>query len=453
MPTPPRPPSAPDRRRRRRGWLAATLAVVLAACAGDPTGDSGSLEADRPVTLDELRAEAREAPTPSAPADDPAAADGADGTGGDEGRVDVLVHAKSAFDPWTEPTDRRTWAAMRRAFDAMVVYSPYFDERLELFDDPDTYAYIDLYGLKVDSSRDTRAQDHPDWVLRTAEGDPVYIPWGCDVPEGCPQYAADVGDEGFRDDFVERVRGLVESGYPGVLIDDVNLAWRLSDVEGELVTPENPRTGRDLELAEWRLDVVTLLERLRDEFPDTSFMHNSIWYADTPDFDADLVDRQIATADVIMLERGATDEGLVAGDGPFGYATFVAFIDRVHDLGANVLLLDETATTERQQVFNLATALLVNDGDDLVSTEDYELMVPGRVWTGFSTDLGAALGGHEEADGLWAREFEDGVVLLNEPGRATRTVDLGGRFTTAEGEVVSRVRLEPREAVVLSRGS
>lgn len=367
------------------------------------------------------------------------------------GSVQVLVHAKSAFDPWTRPLDDSNWVTMRDSFDSMIVYSPYFDARLPMFED--AYVYIDLYGLHVTGANRQIARTNPDFLLRTSTGDPVYIPWGCEGVAGCPQYAADVGSAEYQDHFVGRVRSLVDVGYENVLIDDVNLVWRLSDSTGERIEPVNPRTGKALTIAEWRSDVVVLLERLHDEFPDTRFMHNSIWFADSPDFDDEVIDRQIAAADVIMLERGANDRGLGGGDGQFGFASFIAFIDRVHDLGASVLLLDQSATTDREQTFNLATVLLVNQGADLVSTQDYELMQPGAVWPGFEVDLGQALGDVVEVDGVWRRDFERGIVVLNEPEATPRSVWLEGEFVTEQGEKVTRLQLDEREAVILYRSA
>jgi Hypothetical glycosyl hydrolase family 15 len=426
--------------------------IVLVACSRSASdGEPGAPTDSKP-------AEAESSPTDDAVEADPVEPDASDGVNGadgeqsaevTQGRMNVLVHAKTAFDPWTKPTDEPTWATMRSTYDAMIVYSPYFDQRAALFDN--TFVYIDMYGLKVNSPNETIARDHPNWILRTANGEPVYIPWGCDSPNGCPQYAADVGNPQYQDAFVERVRQLVEIGYQGIHIDDVNLAWRLSDRTGSRVTPLNPRTGAELTLDEWRSDVVDLIERVRDEFPDTQIMHNSIWFADSPGFEDPYVDRQIAAADVIMLERGANDAGLVQSDGEYGFGSFVEFIDRVHRLGANVLLLDQSATTEREQVFNLATGLLVNDGGDFVSTQAYDQMAPESLWSGFQTDLGTALGPYTEQDGIWRREFERGVVVLNEPDRDTRTVDLDGDFDTHEGDSVSSVTLDAREAVILLR--
>lgn len=367
--------------------------------------------------------------------------------------MQVLVHAKTPFDEWSRTLDEVEWERMSALYDSMVVYSPYFDERLQFFSS--TFVYRDLYGLKVDSESDQRAYDNPDWVLRTAEGDPVYIPFACDEPNGCPQFAADVGNPEYRDAFIDDVRSLVEIGYPGLLIDDVNMVWRLSDRQGERAVPIDPRTGDELQLDDWNRYVAEFVEAVRAEFPGLLIMHNSLWFADSPQLDDPLIERQIEAADVIMMERGATDTGLGAGDGTYGFASFLAYIDRVHELGGNVLLLDETATTREEQIFNLAAGLLINDGLDLVSTEDYAYMAPDTFWDGFETDLGPALGiryAVDDEEGVWRRDFEKGAVVLNEPDRDRATLELGGTFVDLSGTVLDELTLPPGEAAVLVAG-
>jgi hypothetical protein len=233
------------------------------------------------------------------------------------------------------------------------------------------------------------------------------------------------------------------------LLDDVNMLWRLGDENGDAAAPIDPNTGQPLTLESWQQYVAEFLERIRAEFPDMQIGHNAIWYADSPSFDNPYVERQIAAADIIELERGATDSGLVAGDGKYGFQSFLGFIDRVHRLGGNVVLLDESADTSEDQWFNLVTTLLVNDGGDLVGTEQWSVISPDGFWSGFDTDLGHALGPRYPDDGLIRRDFTDGIVLLNEPGRSTVRVVLSEPMWMHGGIMVTEVELGEREAVVL----
>lgn len=369
---------------------------------------------------------------------------------GPDGRAELLVNAKSAFDDWTRSPSIEEQETMRELYDWMVVFSPYFDERLDWYENG--LAYIDLYAIYTDLDKDDRSIEHPEWILTDAGGERLFIDWGCEGGT-CPQWAADVGDPEFRADFLERVERLLEIGYPGVMIDDVNLLWRISNGDGETVEPIDDRTGDAMSLQDWQRYVAELVEMVRDRFPEARIMHNSIWYTDSPDFDNEFVARQIAAADWIMLERGATDGGLESGNGRYGMASFFDFIDHAHSLDTGVLYLDETAETLVQQEFNLAAYLLTTNGDDLVSTEDYPLIAHDSLWEGFSVDLGPALGERYEWEGLWRRDFERGVVLLNEPGASTRSATPEVPMKRIDGSLADQLELGAGEAAVLMHSS
>ena len=355
----------------------------------------------------------------------------------------VLVNAKSEFD---QCTDGRYWAWMNKTYDSMVVWEPYWDSRLDDFNR--VFVSRNAYSIKVDTSKDARSIEHPEWILRDANGDPVYIPFDCS--DLCPQYAADVGNPEFRQAMLDDIATLVRRGYPGLMLDDVNLDWRFSDQKGDDIAPIDPRTGARLTLEDWQRYMTEFVEMIRSTFPGLKIMHNVIWYTEPPQNDNPYLSRQIAAADYLMLERGATDPGLVKGTSRFGMRTFLDYIDSVHALGANVLLLDETATTIKEQWFNLAAGLLASNGHDLVSTEDWDLISPDGFWSGFTTNLGRALGPRYVDENLIRRDFTDGIVLLNEPGRDPVTIRLDAPMRTPSGQLVTSVTLGDREAIVLT---
>jgi hypothetical protein len=361
----------------------------------------------------------------------------------DEGRMGVLVNAKSEFDQWTAG---RYWAWMNKSYDSMVVWEPYWDSRLDDFGR--VFVSRNAYSIKVDVSEDRRSIEHPEWILRDADGDPVYIPFDC--TNLCPQYAADVGNPEFRQAMLDDIATLVRRGYPGLMLDDVNLDWRFSDRIGDDIAPIDPRTGAGLTLEDWQRYMAEFVEMIRSEFPGLKIMHNVIWYTEPPHNDNPYLSRQIVAADYLMLERGATDPGLVKGTGKFGMWTFLDYIDSVHALGANVLLLDETATTIKEQWFNLAAGLLASNGHDLVSTEDWDRINPRGFWSGFNTNLGGALGPRYVDENLIRRDFTEGIVLLNEPGRDPVTIRLDAPMLTPSGQLVTSVTLGDREAIVLT---
>jgi hypothetical protein len=408
------------------------------AAAGITNGCGGTRYCtDQPVTraqmatflvraLDDVGAPS----SPSSPSD----------SGRGEGDVAVTAVADADFDVFTSGGH---WSFIHDHYDSLRVYRPYWDSRIDEYDD--VFAYRVVYGI---SAREPLPAAQTDWVLRDASGDPVYIDFDCG--SGCVRYAADVTDPQYRADFLAWVRDTEARGYRGIMLDDVNFAWRFSNRWGDEITPLDPVTGQPLTLANWQRYLADFLVEIERAAPGLEIMHNVIWYADSPGFGNAQIDRAIAAADYIQLERGANDRGLVRGDGTFGMQRFLAFVDRVHDLGAGVLLLDQHAEDEAGQEYNLAAALLVNEGDDMVSTSQDHYIDPHHYWSGFDTDLGHALGGRYTADGVTRRDFTGGVVVFNDPGAPTRTIGLDAPMRRIDGTVVTSVTLGPREAAVLS---
>ena len=235
-----------------------------------------------------------------------------------EGRVRFYNIADTDFDRYSKRPSEGDQAWMRANFSRMQTYSPYFDRRTAWF--PNAWVYKDSYAIKPHWPE---YREHPDWILRDADGDKLFIPWGCKKGT-CPQYAGDVGNPAFRAHWIAAAREKLAQGYRGIWVDDVNLTWRVSDGNGEHVRPIDPRTGEPMVLADWRRYFAEFMEELRAALPDVELAHNAIWYAGP--FDDPFIRRQIDAADFINLERGASDGGLKRGDGKFGFERFLAFL-------------------------------------------------------------------------------------------------------------------------------
>jgi len=81
----------------------------------------------------------------------------------------------------------------------------------------------------------------------------------------------------------------------------------------------------------------------------------------------------------------------------------------------------------------------------------------------YDARLGQALEPRRESAwsmGVWKREFEHGIVLVNPRGNGARTVDLGGTFhkltgtqdaATNDGSTVTSVHLADRDGIILLR--
>ena len=351
---------------------------------------------------------------------------------------------KSGLDPWTSnPTDAQK-QFMRDHYHRMLVDSPYFDSRLTWYDR--AFEYTDAYAIKP--AWPQYAQ-HPEWILTDFDtGRQVFIDWGCSGGT-CPQYAADISNPAYRQWFLQRIQEKINLGYQGVFIDDVNLAFRFSNGTTSTSRIRDPNTGRLLTLSDWQRYFADFMELVRATFPDLEIVHNTIWYADQTAFDDPFVSREIAAADWVMIEHGGNDGGLDAG-GAYGYRTLLAFIDRVHAQGTNVIVNDDVGSTMTQAEHNLATCLLVSEGNDMVGSEMLGIVSPDNFWAGFQLDLGDALGARYDWGGFIRRDFDGGIVVTREPdiGKATFTVPAG--YTRIDGTPTpATITLAPQTSVVL----
>jgi hypothetical protein len=359
--------------------------------------------------------------------------------GGAPGHPAVVPVADSDFDAFTRQPTLAAQAWMRDRYHRMLTYTPYFDSRLAWF--PDAWAYKDLYAIYRSS---TEATAHADWILRDAIANLLYIPYGCGGGT-CPQYAADPGNPEFRTAWIATARTVLNRGYRGLYIDDVNLFMsRVGNGQGQAVVPIDPRTGVPMTEADWRRYVAEFVEEIRAAFPDHEIVHNAIWYVGDDD---PYVRRQIAAADVQWLERGANDGGLVGGSGRFAYDTFLGHLDRIHALGGSFVLAGQGANDAARE-YGLASYLLAADDRDALCHSDG--VSPADWWTaGWDIDLGVPLGVRYRTDGLWRRDYTRGVVLLNPPGAPTRTVALDPPVVDLSGERLDALVLDAKEGAVL----
>jgi len=358
------------------------------------------------------------------------------------GQVRFYNVADSDFDVYSKNPDEQEKAWMRAHYFRMQTYSTYFDSRLSWF--PNAWAYKDSYAIKPEWKE---FKEHPEWVLRDAQGRMLFIPWGC-ANGRCPQYAGDVGNPEFRAHWIARARILMEKGYAGLWIDDVNLAWRVGDGDGQHVKPIDPRTGAPMTFPDWRRYFAEFMEDIRRALPEAEIAHNSIWYAASTD---DIyVRRQIDAADYINLERGATDKGLRGGAGRFGLETFFGFVDFVHSRGRSVIMMDY-GKSHVEREYGLAAWFLVSAGKDMMSSSRLHWTAPDSFWPGYEMSLGTATGPRYKWRGLLRRDFDCGIVLLNQPGARRAQVTLPAGLSNLNGSTVSAATLGASHALVLTR--
>lgn len=357
------------------------------------------------------------------------------------GHVNYVENAIASFNPFTVAPDLGQQQWFQNHFAAMIVYPPYFDSRLSWF--PNAYAYSDFYGIAKGSWEENV---HPEWILHDQNGNWLYLPWGCGGGT-CALYAADIANPAFRAAWINNIRGFWQ--YPGLYIDDVNMEFRVSDGWGNPVAPIDSTTGQPMTYDAWRKYMATYLEEVKAAVPHMKMMENTIWYAGpadtTPGTDAQ-VQRQIATADTIALERGvASDTGLTGGTGFWSVYSFFNYIDRIHAAGKGVYLQELTLDAAGLE-YGLASYFLISTGKDSIGDAS---TTPANWWSGYDVDLGTPLGPRSYTNGIFERDFTGGKVLLGEPGLSPGTVDLGGTYTRLDGTPVTSVTIGGAQGVVL----
>jgi putative glycosyl hydrolase-like family 15 (GHL15) protein len=366
-----------------------------------------------------------------------------------EGHINFYKHTTPADDLYTGSPSPAGVQFMNTHWPRLLSYSGYWDGKLSWF--PNAWMYADAYALSSDPNNTFVAQliqMHPDWVLRDAQGNPLYIKWECGGGS-CPEYAANLSDpNGFPAWWIQQVRLSLsrKPAYKGLYIDDVNLDMsRISDGYGNPAAAIDPRTGSPMTDSAWKNDFAGFLQQVRAAFPNVEIVHNSIWSLDWTDSN---IQREIQAADWINIERGVNDSGLTGGNGYWSLYRLMSFIGAVHKNGKGVILDGEAplSDSDAAREYSAAFYLLISTGADLVGDSSQS---PVHWWSGFDVDLGKAAGGAYVWQNVWRRDFAGGMALVNPPGSDAVVVTLPAPFTRVDGSVVNSIRLGPAEGAIL----
>jgi hypothetical protein len=363
---------------------------------------------------------------------------------GAAGTVNFFVDARTDFTAWLDQPTESEKQFMRDNYYRMQTYAPYFDTRLSWY--PNAWEYKDAYAIYLSGSD---WENHPEWILKDAAGNYLYIPFGCNG-DACPQYAGDIGNPLFRANWIEKQKSKMDAGYLGIWVDDVNMASiKVGDNNGNSVVPIDPRTGQEMTLADWRRYFADFMEDVRAAFPAAEIAHNVHWWAETSDVS---VTRQLLAADYINLERGITDNGIRKGTGKYGFETFIAFVDWLHSQGKQVILDDDDDSGDQERDYELAFYHLINNGGDMLGADgDRGRMSPGNFWSGYTLNLGEPIDTYYRWNGLFRRDFSCGMVLVNQPEMTSISVDLPVPFTAIDGQLVTAVTLASSSGQILKK--
>ena len=352
------------------------------------------------------------------------------------GSVNFMRAAEGSFDAFTSAptTAQQDW--MKAHYWRMRGYAPYFDSRLSWASK--AWFYQSAYAIYPGSSVDTQ---HPEWILRDAAGNKLYIPFGCSGGK-CTQYAADIGNPAYRQWWIDQARLRLAKGYAGIYIDDVNLYRKVSNGLGQAVAPIDPRTGAAMSEPTWQRYLGDHMQGVRAAFPTTEIVHNAIWFAGDTTADQLRVHR---AATLINLERGVNDAGLTGGTGKWSLQSLLAFADHRQAEGHGVVF-DAASTTAAGRLYGLAAYFLVSSDRDGLGNDQGG--TPTDWWTGYDVDLGAPLAGRYLWNGVLRRDFARGYTLVNEPAATTRTLTLPAGSTDLTGTAKTSVTLTAASGAV-----
>ena len=369
-----------------------------------------------------------------------------------EGHINFYKHTTSSDDTYTANPSPATTQFMNAHWPRLMTYSGYWDQSTKLSWYPNAWVYQDSYAIYTDPTNASFAQliqRHPDWILKDSNGNRLYINYACSGGT-CTQYAADLTNpNGFRAWWINQAQIYFSRNpaYKGLWIDDVNLDLsRVSDGNGNVVTPVDPTTGQSMTNQAWRTYFADFMAQVRAAFPAAEIIHNTLWNLDWTDPD---IQRQIQASDWINLERGVNDAGLTGGTGYWSLDRFLSFVDNVHANGKGVVFDGEAPMSDSDSAreYSAACFLLVSTGKDLIGDSS---QTPSYWWSGFSTDLGAAVNARYVWNNLLRRDFAGGMTLVNPPGSNSVTVTLPASLSRVTGFAVNTITLGPAQGAVLT---
>jgi Hypothetical glycosyl hydrolase family 15 len=360
------------------------------------------------------------------------------GNGNGTGQVRFVKDANSSFDA-QDIKANSAW--INEHFYRMTGYSPWFDGNLSWYHR--ARVYDDAYAIYKGSSL---ASEHPEWIVRDASGNKLYIPFRCSGGS-CPQYAADISNPAWRSHYISTLKTTLAKGYIGVFVDDVDMWANTSNASGQLVAPIDHNTGKPMTDEIWRGYFVTFMEELRAATAGYEITQNQLWYvAGGPAGNARIA-QSMRQANCINIEFGVDDNSLTGGTGSLSVNSLLNYVDAVHSLGTAIDMGgDGTSLQERQ--YTLAGYFLVNSGNDLVSGNDSQTVT--KFWPGWSVNLGEAKGPRSRTPaGLFERKFTHGLVYLNEPGATNKTITLPSAMKNLAGKTVTSIKLSASSGAVL----
>jgi hypothetical protein len=309
-------------------------------------------------------------------------------------------------------------AFMRNRYWRIRTFAPYFDARLSWSGG----AWVTQHAYALEPAE---LAAHPEWQLRDAGNTPLFVG---------ARAAADFGNPAFRAWWIARAQSALAAGYRGLFIDDVFMERRTFTQGGASRTAIDPRTGLAFTDATWQKQMADFMVAVRAALPTTEIVHDVLWYKS----DGGDVLRGLQAASALSLDGGFTSS-VSYGSGTYGFATLSGWVERAQARGQGVIL-DVSTSAPTTRLYGLAAQLLVDAGATAIAND--ASTAPGAFWPGYDHTLVRGPGfRYQMLTGLWRRDYANGIVLVNEPGRSARTVPLPAGYQDLDGVARTSVTL------------
>ena len=307
------------------------------------------------------------------------------------------------------------------------------------------------------------------WLsLKTGLPIEVYRDW---PSEGSPTKYAPLNTVERANFLSERVESDVRAGYSGEFLDDLNWSapyrdWEQEGHEKHLESETEPEQAEEAKLvagAREKIGQKATLEmnsQLRDLYPLMKAGNAHVAEA-------------LEEVDIVTKEFGV---GYNSGINEAGsYQEFIEYVAALHAKGIQVAIAGAggCAINDEEFEYQLASYYLVNavavpqhaerprplgdyiSGSKQVPTSPERSAASaepeaGKWWKGWEVSIGEAKGTPPKeagANGVWTREFSEGMVYVLEPGAAEQTIELpsGKSWKNIRGEPITSVVLKPRK--------
>jgi hypothetical protein len=301
-------------------------------------------------------------------------------------------------------------------------------------------SYWELYTEYTGYADWSTVNSHEEWFLHDASGNRI-------MNTGSGWLLMDVGSSGWRSHFVTQVNSMIDNSYyDGVFADDVHATlpswWTLN------------ATVQASDIARWHNDTVGMLQ-----YAKSHLLSEKLVIVNTDDWVGhDYLD----AVDGICLEGfahgtwNAYDDFSGWSPSELSYVAFASGTGKYVWAASGCDLSSNPSSAQIDQAVKCSYAaylLALNGSMSYWSFNDWNSYDGSRgFYPIMDTNIGQATSPCYLSQGVYMRNFTNGIVLLN-PSSSSQNVGVGGGFEFLNGSTVTDLRLAASSAEILQNSS